>query len=100
MEVYLGAVDEGVRPAAILGRLENEPLVVAKPLPPYKSLQSMSLPWDGDSVVTSVLRRLNGSGDLLSPPLLVEALHSRLDAGTGGNNVVVRPALHLCQVFM
>ncbi|VDM00851.1 unnamed protein product [Schistocephalus solidus] len=37
---------------------------------------------------------------LHNPPLLGEALHSLLDAGTGGNNMVVRPALRLPQVFM
>ncbi|VDL93513.1 unnamed protein product [Schistocephalus solidus] len=37
---------------------------------------------------------------LYSRALLGEPLHSLLDAGTGGNNVVIRPALHLPQVFM
>ncbi|VDL99138.1 unnamed protein product [Schistocephalus solidus] len=70
----------------------------------------MSSLWDSDRAATSAHRRLNGSGALLSPLLLGaalhcralfgEALHSLLDAGTGGNNVVVRPALQLHQVFV
>ncbi|VDM05271.1 unnamed protein product [Schistocephalus solidus] len=80
----------------------------------------MSLPWDSDKAATSAHKRLNGSGALLSPlllgvalhnpkllgeaihnrPLLGKVLHSLLDAGTGGNIVVVRPTLPLPQVFM
>ncbi|VDM06112.1 unnamed protein product [Schistocephalus solidus] len=37
---------------------------------------------------------------LYSRPILGEVLQSLLDAGNGGNNVVVRSALHLPQVFM
>ncbi|VDM02692.1 unnamed protein product [Schistocephalus solidus] len=60
----------------------------------------MSSPWDSDRATTSAHKRLNGSGALLSPLLLGEALHSLLDAEPAGNNVVIRPALHLPQVFM
>ncbi|VDM03047.1 unnamed protein product [Schistocephalus solidus] len=80
----------------------------------------MSLSWDRDRVATLAHRRLNGSGALLGPlllgvalhnpkllgaglhsqPLLGEAHHSLLDAGTGGNSLVVRPAIHLPQAFM
>ncbi|VDM01853.1 unnamed protein product [Schistocephalus solidus] len=83
------------------------------------TLQSMSSPWHSDRVATSALSRLNDSGallsplllgaalqspprlgpDLYSPPFLGEVLHIILDAGTGGENVVVQPALRLPQVF-
>ncbi|VDL88460.1 unnamed protein product [Schistocephalus solidus] len=83
---------------------------VTKPLPPYRKHPSVYSPWDRDRVVTLALRRLNGIGALLSPlilgaalhspPLLGEALHSLLNEVTVCNNVVVRPALRLPQMFM
>ncbi|VDL93396.1 unnamed protein product [Schistocephalus solidus] len=98
----------------------HQPLGVIKLLPPCRTFQSMSSPWDSDRAVILAHERLNGSGALLSPlllgvalhnpkllgaalhsrPLLGEALHSLLDARTGVNYVVVRPALHLPQMFM
>ncbi|VDL97019.1 unnamed protein product [Schistocephalus solidus] len=75
-------------------------LGVTKPLPPYRTLQSMSSPWDSERVATSALRQLNGSGALHSPPLLGKALHILLDAETRCNNVAVRPTLRLSQDFM
>ncbi|VDL86795.1 unnamed protein product [Schistocephalus solidus] len=88
----------------------RQPSGVTKLLPLYRTLQLMSLPWDSNRAAKSAHSQLNGSGALLSPlllgvalhsrPLLGEALHSLLDVGTGGNNVVVRPTLHLLWVFM
>ncbi|VDL92361.1 unnamed protein product [Schistocephalus solidus] len=87
------------------GELRRRDLSPRDQAPIPTTLQSISSPWDSDRAATSAHKRLNGSGALLSPlllgvafhnpKLLGEALHSLIDTGTGGNNVVVRPALHL-----
>ncbi|VDM05405.1 unnamed protein product [Schistocephalus solidus] len=109
-----------IRPVPLSKFPPHQPFGVTKLLPAYRTLQSISSPWDSERAGISAHKRLNGSGALLSPlllgvalhnpkllgaalhsrPFLGEALHSLLNAGTGGNNVVVRPALHLPQVFM
>ncbi|VDL88085.1 unnamed protein product [Schistocephalus solidus] len=118
--ILLGERMSFIRPVPWSKSPPHQPLGVTKLLPQYRILQSMSSPWDSDRAATSAHKRLNGSGALLSPlllgvaqhnpkllevalhsrPLLGEALHNLLDAGTGGNNVVIRPTLQLPQVFM
>ncbi|VDL88775.1 unnamed protein product [Schistocephalus solidus] len=94
--LYIARPEEAIHTACLWSKSPpHQPLGVAKPLPQYRALQSMSSPWDRDRVATSALRRLNGSGTLLSPlllgaafhspHLLGAALHSLLDTGNRGN---------------
>ncbi|VDM01409.1 unnamed protein product [Schistocephalus solidus] len=122
MKVYLEAVDEGAPPTNTLGRLDNEAYTVAR----AANLTALLTPATNFDLLRRLFsrclrhwavteprhrdRQLNGSGALLStlllgvalynPQLLGEALHSLLDAGTRGNNVVARPCLPHSRVFM